>query len=154
MMVIAAVAMTTSCKDDDDSISAEDAVKYLVSGNWQGYGIEQRKQIGGFVDTDDRTWNIVRFERAATNAFNGTGCQLGVSNEYMSGTPEMSNFRWSLEGNIITIAYEKWGTATFNFKEMTINNDKFSGFIYQNDNLRYQINYNKRSFADWDKYKN
>ena len=152
-MMLAAVVVTTSCSSDDDGMSAEDAAKYLVSGNWQGYSIEQRKEWGSFVDKKDRTWNVVRFDRATPTALNGTGRQLGFVNEYKNNTPEASNFIWRIEGNIITIAYEKWGSATFNFKEMTLNNNNFSGFIYERDDVRYQINYKKEAFANWDNYK-
>jgi len=153
-MLLAAVILTTSCSSDDDTMSADEAARLLTSGNWQGYSIKQRKEWGSYRDCDDRTWNVVRFVRATPTALYGTGRQLGFNNEYMNNDPEASNFRWSIEGNIVTIAYERWGSATFNFLELTLNNDKFSGFQYETDDVRYQFNYRKEAFTKWDNYNN
>lgn len=153
-MLLAAVILTTSCSSDDDTMSADEAARLLTSGNWQGYSIKQRKEWGSYRDCDDRTWNVVRFVRATPTALYGTGRQLGFNNEYMNNDPEVSNFRWSIEGNIVTIAYERWGSATFNFLELTLNNDKFSGFQYETDDVRYQFNYRKEAFTKWDNYNN
>lgn len=153
-MMLSAVILTTSCSSDDDSMSADEAARLLTSGNWQGYSIKQQKEWGSFRDSDDRTWNVMRFDRATTTALNGTGRQLGFRNEYMNNDPEVSNFRWSIEGNIVTIAYENWGSATFNYQEVTLNNDKFSGYQYENDDKRYQFNYRKEAFTKWDNYNN
>ena len=153
-MMLAAVMLTTSCSSDDDTMSADEAARLLTNGNWQGYSIKQRKEWGSYRDCDDRTWNVVRFDRATPTALYGTGRQLGFNNEYMNNDPEVSNFRWSIEGNIVTIAYERWGSATFNFLELTLNNDKFSGFQYETDDVRYQFNYRKEAFTKWDNYNN
>lgn len=153
-MLLAAVILTTSCSSDDDTMSADEAARLLTSGNWQGYSIKQRKEWGSYRDCDDRTWNVVRFVRATPTALYGTGRQLGFNNEYMNNDPEVSDFRWSIEGNIVTIAYERWGSATFNFLELTLNNDKFSGFQYETDDVRYQFNYRKEAFTKWDNYNN
>ena len=153
-MMLAAVMLTTSCSSDDDTRSADEAARLLTNGNWQGYSIKQRKEWGSYRDCDDRTWNVVRFDRATPTALYGTGRQLGFNNEYMNNDPEVSNFRWSIEGNIVTIAYERWGSATFNFLELTLNNDKFSGFQYETDDVRYQFNYRKEAFTKWDQYNN
>ena len=153
-MLLAAVILTTSCSSDDDTMSADEAARLLTSGNWQGYSIKQRKEWGSYRDCDDRTWNVGRFVRATPTALYGTGRQLGFNNEYMNNDPEVSNFRWSIEGNIVTIAYERWGSATFNFLELTLNNDKFSGFQYETDDVRYQFNYRKEAFTKWDNYNN
>lgn len=151
-MLLAAVILTTSCSSDDDSLSAEDAAKFLTSGYWQGYSIKQRKEWGSYRDQADRTWNVVRFDRATPTALNGTGRQLGFKTEYMNNDPEVSNFRWRIEGDIVTIAYEQWGTATFNYKEITLNNDRFAGFQYETDDVRYQFDYRKDAFSKWEQY--
>jgi hypothetical protein len=151
-MMLAAVMLTTSCSSDDDSLSAEDAAKFLTSGYWQGYSIKQRKEWGSYRDQADRTWNVVRFDRATPTALNGTGRQLGFKTEYMNNDPEVSNFRWRIEGDIVTIAYEQWGTATFNYKEITLNNDRFAGFQYETDDVRYQFDYRKDAFSKWEQY--
>lgn len=154
-MMLAAVMLTTSCSsNDDDSLSAEDAAKFLTSGNWQGYSIKQRKEWGSFRDSDNRTWNVLRFDRATPTALYGTGRQLGFNTEYMNNDPEKSNFRWSISGDIVTIAYEQWGTATFNYKELTLNNDKFIGYQYETDDVRYMFDYRKEAFTKWDQYNN
>jgi len=152
-MLIAAATLTTSCSSsDDDSLSAEDAARLMTSGYWQGYSIKQRKEWGSYRDQEDRSWNVVRFDRATPTALNGTGRQLGFKTEYMNNDPEVSNFRWRIEGDIVTIAYEQWGTATFNYKEITLNNDRFAGFQYETDDVRYQFDYRKDAFSKWEQY--
>jgi len=72
----------------------------------------------------------------------------------MNNDPEKSNFRWSISGDIVTIAYEQWGTATFNYKELTLNNDRFIGYQYETDDVRYMFDYRKEAFTKWDQYNN
>ena len=153
MMMFVAVAMfTTSCGDDEDNFDYEAAIKNLTGNFWEGYNTEQYKEWGGFVDKGDRNYVVIRFDRSAAAAMNGTGWQLEFDSPYKNECTDKCDFMWRLEGDIVTIAYEQWGTATFNYKEITLNNDRFAGFQYETDDVRYQFDYRKDAFSKWEQY--
>lgn len=152
-MILATVTMTTSCEKNDDRISADEFCKLLVNGDWQGYCQEQHREWGSFTDRNDRTWNVLRFRRNSENATYGSGTQLGYSSEQMTDrNPEVSSFIWRIDGTTLTISYDAWSPVYFNFTEMTINSDKFAGFMYEKDDVRYEFNYSKRAFNNWDTF--
>ena len=157
MMMFVAVAMfTTSCGDDEDNFDYEAAIKNLTGNFWEGYNTEQYKEWGGFVDKGDRHYVVIRFDRSAAAAMNGTGWQLEFDSPYKNECTDKCDFMWRLDGDIITISYRKsgWKSVTFNIREMTLNSSKFSGYLYVVDDHRYTINYDKSTFSDWSKYTN
>jgi hypothetical protein len=104
----------------------------------------------------DRNYVVIRFDRSAAAAMNGTGWQLEFDSPYKNECTDKCDFMWRLEGDIVTISYRKsgWKSVTFNIREMTLNSSKFSGYLYVVDDHRYTINYDKSTFSDWSKYTN
>ena len=111
--------------------------------------LEKAEASGSKAGTDE-------YRKAVIAAMKATDmdCVTGHVTYDQYNDPEKSNFRWSISGDIVTIAYEQWGTATFNYKELTLNNDRFIGYQYETDDVRYMFDYRKEAFTKWDQYNN
>lgn len=162
-MILAAVVMTTSCSSsDDEGDSTANREKFAnalthnsTSGSWEGWHTTQRKDWGSWYE-DGKKYFVVRFDRASNTSITGTGWAYVFENEWKEKFIEKSEFNWRFENDMLHLTFRLSGWepiyAEYRTTELTINADKFYGYWFEKAGKKYQFNYTKSNFADWNKY--
>ncbi len=162
LTVIAAMAtVTVSCSKDDDVISKEDFVNKLTqggtSGTWEGMERTKTRSWGSWSNDGDK-YAIMRFDRSTTTATEGTGYLLYFENSYKETFKDKSDFTWNIVGDELRINYHhtNWAPvhAEYNTTELVIKGDNFVGTWYESSDKKFEFNYKKSTFNDWNKYIN
>ena len=116
MAILAAMSIiTVSCSKDDDKDSTDNRLNFATaltqngtSGTWEGYDKRQYKELGHWVDRS-QSYVVIRFDRASTNATNGTGFLLTFENSYKDTYKEQSEFTWYFDDDMLHITYRHAG---------------------------------------------
>lgn len=125
---------------------------------WEGYDQYQRKELGNWVNEKRKSYVVIRFDRASTTAYNGTGVVLTFENEYKEDFKESSDFVWSFDNSQLQITYRHSGWAPvyaeYNTSELIISGNSFRGYWWEQTDRRFEFRYTKSSFNNWDKFVN
>ena len=162
LTIIAAMAtIMVSCSKDDDVISKEDFVYKLTQGGTSGTGegTERTKSKSwGTWSNDGEKYAIMRFDRADAKATEGTGYLLYFENSYKETLKDKSAFTWNFVGDELRINYRhtNWAPvhAEYNTTELVIKGDYFDGTWYESSDKKFEFNYKKSTFNNWNKYIN
>ena len=167
MAMIATMSLVTvSCSkddDDDNTDSTENRLKFAnkltqdgTSCTWEGTERTKTKQWGNWSDDGDK-YAVMRFDRTSTKSIEGTGYVIYFENAYKDNVNSQSEFMWSFANDVLNITYrhEGWAPvhAEYRTLELIIDGDRFDGTWFESSGKKFEFNYKKSSFNDWDKYK-
>ncbi len=165
MSLIAAMAtLTTSCsKDDDDRESLlQRKLKFVnaltqnsTSCAWEGLQTEQHKSWGSWSDHATKYF-IMRFDRSTKEAIEGTGWAYVFKTQWKDEFIEKTEFAWRFNdtNSTLEVSFRAWNPvhAEYNTTELTINGNTFVGTWFESSDCKYQFEYKKSNFSDWEKY--
>lgn len=165
MTLFAAMVMTiVSCsKDDDDNVDSQSnrlafankLTQNSTSCAWEGEDKIMNKNWGNW-STDDNRYAVMRFDRTSTTATEGTGLLLSFENAYKDKFKDRSEFMWGFANDElhITFRHEGWAPfyAEYRTQELVINGNSFHGTWFERSDRKFEFNYKKSSFNDWNKY--
>jgi len=161
--IFAAMAMMmTSCSKDEETDTEANRLNFTnllmqnkTSFTWEGLETAQRKELGHWNDEKTR-YVVIRFDRATTESTTGTGRLIAFENSWKQAFIESSDFKWYFNNDMLYLEWKHagWQTAHAEYRtnELTISGDKFNGYWFEKTDFRWQFNYTKSSFIDWDKY--
>ena len=166
MTVIAAMAMTSCSKEDDDNDServnfANRLTQNSLSGTWEGWHKKMIKE--DIWKEDSKQYAVIRFFRSSNTSTNGTGVVLYFTDETKKNYKEGTDFNWYLDDNqlkIRAIHRNDWNTnngsnwmyAEYNTTELTISGNSFYGHWVESVTYKWAFDYKKSDFNDWTKY--
>ena len=164
-MFAAMTLITVSCsKDDDDNTdSIENRLKFtnkmLQNGTtctWEGTERTKSRSWGNWSDDGDK-YTVMRFDRTSTQHVEGTGYVIYFENAYKENVKSQSEFMWSFADDVLIITYrhEGWAPvhAEYRTSELVIDGDRFDGTWFEASDKKFEFNYKKSSFNDWNKFK-
>ncbi len=156
MALFMATAMIfTGCKSDDDDSEQKNQnfAKMITANTWEGTNLYQYKEMGEWIDRST-DFVVLKFTRTSATDLSGTGWQLQFDGNYYKELQEKSEFKWYISGDRLYISYqaEGWGNVNAIIDDATVNSSVFSGWWWDDSTHRYQFNYKKSSFVDFDKY--
>ena len=165
LTVIAAMAtvMISCSKDDDESENIQQ--KKLTFANaltqnstscaWEGLQTEQHYSWGNWSDHATKYF-IMRYDRTSTEAINGTGWAYVFKTQWKEEFIEKTEFTWRFNdtNSTLEISYRAWNPvhAEYNTTELTIKGNTFVGTWFESSDCKYQFEYKKSDFNDWEKY--
>ena len=155
--IIAALALVTvSCSKDKDP---EEVSKNITGTDWAGYLTEERKDMGNWVDNNQRNFAVIRFIGTSTSAnaipTGGTGYQVEFSNSYMNEKTGYSNFRWRLNDGHLEMTYETkgWDDTYIDYNDATVTATTLNGYMYDYSGHRFRMELTANGSFDWSKWK-
>ena len=150
-----------SCSSSDDNgedAKANFANKLTQNGTtctWEGVERTMSRSWGNWSD-DGEKYAVMRFDRASTTATSGTGLVYYFENLYKETFKDKSEFTWTLESDEMKITYRhtNWAPVHAEYKtpELVIRGDTFVGTWFEASDKKFEFNYKKSNFTDWDKY--
>jgi hypothetical protein len=97
----------------------------------------------------------MRFDRKSAASVEGTGYVLHFENEFMDTFTYETEIRWKFEDDELRITYRAGKDpvhALYRFTEIVIIGNYFTGTWFETSDKKFDFNYKKSSFKDWDLY--